>query len=167
MMVRLQGASVRRLINSERTIMTPTQTETKTASLRYAGGGAFLGESQSGHATVTSFANIPSAPTPMELLLISLGGCTGADVVSILEKKRQQVTAYEIEVRAERRAEHPRIYTSIEVIHKIRGREIDPKAVARAIELSETKYCSVSAMLAESVVISMRFEIIDEDSQST
>ncbi len=143
--------------------MTASQTETKTARLCYAGGEAFLGESQSGHATVTSFAHTPTAPTPMEMLLISLGGCTGADVVSILEKKRQRVTVYEIEVRAERRAEHPRIYTSIEVIHKIRGREIDPKAVAHAVELSETKYCSVSAMLAEAATISMRFEIINED----
>ena len=167
MMARLQGAYLRSLVNSEKTIMAASQTETKTARLRYAGGGAFLGESQSGHATVTSFAPDPSAPTPMEMLLISLAGCTGADVVSILEKKRHRVTGYEIEVRATRRAEHPRIYTSIEVIHKVRGREIDPKAVARAIELSETKYCSVSAMLAESAVISMRFEIIDEDSQST
>jgi putative redox protein len=92
-----------------------------------------------------------------------LGGCTGADVVSILEKKRQHVTGYEIEVRAERRDEHPRIYTSIEVIHRVRGAGIDPKAVAHAIELSETKYCSVSAMLGASARLSMRFEIQNED----
>ena len=92
----------------------------------------------------------------MELLLIALGGCTGADVVSILEKKRQRVTAYEIEVRGERRAEHPRIYTSIEVVHRIRGHKVDPKAVAHAIELSETKYCSVSAMLAVAAKITTR-----------
>lgn len=164
MIARLSGVSSRRaIVNSEKTIMTASETETKTASLRYAGSEAFVGESPSGHAAVTSFAHTPSAPTPMEMLLISLGGCTGADVVSILEKKRQRVTGYEIEVRAERRAAHPRIYTSIEVIHKIRGREIDPKAVAHAVELSETKYCSVSAMLAEAAVISMRFEIINED----
>ncbi|MEW6210222.1 MAG: OsmC family protein [Acidobacteriota bacterium] len=143
--------------------MTASETETKTARLRYAGGEVFLGESQSGHALVTSFAHTPSAPTPMEMLLISLGGCTGADVVTILEKKRQRVTGYEIEVRAERRAAHPRVYTSIEVIHKVRGREIDPKAVAHAVELSEKKYCSVSAMLSEAAAVSMQFEIINED----
>jgi putative redox protein len=99
----------------------------------------------------------------MELLLISLGGCTGADVSSILEKKRQKVTLYEIEIKAERRQEHPRIYTRIEVLHRLRGHGIDPKAVAHAVELSETKYCSVSAMLGATAQISMRFEIISDD----
>lgn len=143
-----------------------TNTEIKVMRLRYAAGEAFVAESQSGHAMVTSFAHDKvTAPTPMELLLISLGGCTGADVVSILEKKRQRVTAYEIEVRGERRAEHPRIYTSIEVVHRFRGHNIEPKAVAHAIELSETKYCSVSAMLAAASKITTRYEITDEDEQ--
>jgi putative redox protein len=141
-----------------------TNTETKVMRLRYAGGEAFVAESQIGHAIVTSFAHDKvTAPTPMELLLISLGGCTGADVVSILEKKRQRVTAYEIEVRGERRAEHPRIYTSIEVVHRIRGHHVEPKAVAHAIELSETKYCSVSAMLAAAAKITTRYEISDDE----
>jgi putative redox protein len=138
--------------------------ETKVARLHYAGGEAFVAESQSGHAIVTSFAHDKvSAPSPMELLLIALGGCTGADVVSILEKKRQKVTGYDIEVRAERRAEHPRIYTRIEVVHRVTGHNIDPKAVAHAVELSETKYCSVSAMLSASAEVSMRYEIQDEE----
>ena len=136
--------------------------ETKIARLRYAGGEAFVAESPSGHAMVTSFAHELAAPSPMELLLIALGGCTGADVVGILEKKRQRVTGYEIEVRAERRAEHPRIYTKIEVIHRVRGHNVDPKAVEHAVELSETKYCSVSAMLAASTELSMRYEIQDD-----
>lgn len=136
--------------------------ETKVARLRYAGGEAFVAESQSGHSMVTSFGAEHTAPSPMELLLIALGGCTGADVVGILEKKRQRVTGYDIEVRAERRAEHPRIYTRIEVIHRVRGYAVDPKAVAHAIELSETKYCSVSAMLGASAELSMRYEIQDD-----
>src|ERR1700730_4359653 len=97
-----------------------------------------------------------------EVLLIALGGCTGADVVSILERKRQRVTGYDIEVRAERRAEHPRIYTRIEVIHRVRGHNIDPKAVEHAMTLSETAYCSVSAMLGASAKVSMRYEIENE-----
>jgi putative redox protein len=141
-----------------------SNTETKVMRLRYAGEEAFVGESQSGHAMVTSFAHDKlTAPTPMELLLIALGGCTGSDVVGILEKKRQRVTHYEIEVRGVRRDEHPRIYTDIEVVHRFRGHKIDPKAVAHAIELSETKYCSVSAMLAASAHLTMRYEIADED----
>src|ERR1051325_8807080 len=138
--------------------------EIKVARLRFAGDEAFVAESQSGHAIVTSFAHDKlTAPTPMELVLIALGGCTGADVQSILEKKRQRVTSYEIEVRAERRAEHPRIYTKIEVIHHVRGHNVDPKAVAHAIELSETKYCSVSAMLQQAATVTARFEITSED----
>jgi putative redox protein len=137
--------------------------ETKVARLRYAGGEAFVAESQSGHALVTSFAHDKvMAPTPMELLLIALGGCTGADVVGILEKKRQRITGYEIVVSAERRAEHPRIYTRIDVTHQIRGHNIDPNAVQHAIELSESKYCSVSAMLGATAQITMRHEITDE-----
>jgi putative redox protein len=146
--------------------MTNPRAETKIARLRYAGGEAFVAESQSGHAIVSSFAHDKvTAPTPMELVLIALGGCTGSDVVSILEKKRQRVTGYEIEVRAERRAEHPRIYTSIEVVHRLRGHNIDPKAVAHAIELSETKYCSVSAMLSAAAKITTRYEIANEEEQ--
>lgn len=138
--------------------------ETKIAQLRYAGGEAFVAESPSGHAIVTSFAHDKiTAPTPMELLLMALGGCTGADVVGILEKKRQRLTGYEIEVRGHRRDEHPRIYTEIEVVHRLRGRALDPKAVAHAIELSESKYCSVSAMLGAAATLKMRYEIEDED----
>jgi putative redox protein len=137
--------------------------ETKVAKLRYDGGEAFVAESQSGHALVTSFAHDKvTAPTPMELVLIALGGCTGADVVGILEKKRQRITGYEIVVSAERRAEHPRIYTRIEVTHQIRGHNIDPNAVQHAIELSESKYCSVSAMLGATAQITMRHEITEE-----
>jgi putative redox protein len=138
--------------------------ETKIARLRYAGGEAFVAESPSGHAMITSFGHDKlTAPSPMELLLVALGGCTGADVVGILEKKRQRVTGYEIEVRAERRAEHPRVYTRIEVVHLLRGHDIDPKAVQHAVELSETKYCSVSAMLGASTQLTMRYEITSED----
>jgi putative redox protein len=137
--------------------------DTKVARLRYAGAEAFVAESQSGHAIVTGFAsdNLTS-PSPMELLLIALGGCTGADVVSILEKKRQRMTGYEIEVRGQRRSTHPRIYTDIEVIHRVRGRSLDPKAVAHAVELSETKYCSVAGMLTAAARITSRIEVIEE-----
>ena len=141
-----------------------TKSETKIASLRYAGGEAFVAESQSGHAFVTSFGHEKlTAPSPMELVLVALGGCSGADVVGILEKKRQRVTGYRIEVSGERRAEHPRIYTKIEVVHHVRGYSIDPKAVQHAIELSETKYCSVSAMLGASAELTMRYEITNEE----
>ena len=82
------------------------------------------------------------------------------DVISILRKQRQQVTGYEIEVTAERREEHPRAYTRIDILHRVRGHDVSPAAVEEAIRLSDTKYCSVHAMLAPAVTMTSRFEIL-------
>lgn len=101
-----------------------------------------------------------SAPSPMELLLLALGSCTGVDVVSILRKKRQDVLDYKIEVSGERRDEHPRSYKRLEVHHIVTGRNISEHAVSQAIELSETKYCSVAATLRPTAEIVSTFEII-------
>lgn len=142
---------------------TEPMVEPRIARLRYAGNEAFVAESPSGHAIVTGFGHDGlTSPTPMELILMALGGCTGADVVGILEKKRQSVTGYEIEVRGYRRDEHPRIYTRIELIHRVTGKSVDPKAVARAVELSETKYCSVSAMLGATTTIVSTIEVFED-----
>ncbi len=101
-----------------------------------------------------------SAPSPMELLLLALGSCTGVDVISILQKKRGDVTDYRIEVRGQRRDEHPRSYKRLEVHHIVTGRNISEQSVAKAIELSETKYCSVAATLTPTAEIVSTFEII-------
>ena len=102
-------------------------------------------------------------PSPVQAVQAALGGCTAMDVISILRKKRQQVTGYEVEVLAERRLDpHPRIFTRMEIIHRVRGRGINPAAVAEAIELSDTKYCAVHAMLEHAVAIRSRFEITEE-----
>jgi putative redox protein len=102
-------------------------------------------------------------PSPVQALQAALGGCTAMDVISILRKKRQPVTGYEVEVLAERRLDqHPRIFTRMEIIHRVRGRGINPVAVAEAIELSDMKYCAVHAMLEHAVAISSRFEITEE-----
>jgi putative redox protein len=95
-----------------------------------------------------------------------LGGCTGVDVISILRKKRARVTGYHIEVRGERRAEHPRAYTRLEVKHIVRGHNLSAKAVAQAIELSEQKYCSVAATLRPAAEIVSSYEIIAETETS-
>lgn len=100
--------------------------------------------------------------SPMEMLLIALGGCTGMDVVSILGKMRQDVTAYEVRVRGERASEHPKVYTDIEVEHIVTGRGLDPVAVERAVRLSETKYCSVSNTLAKAANVTFTYRIVDE-----
>jgi putative redox protein len=99
---------------------------------------------------------------PMELLLIALGGCTGMDVVSILKKMRQELTDYQIKIRGERAPEHPRAYTHITVEHIIRGRNLNPELVEKAVRLSETKYCSVLATINKAARVEVLTTIIDE-----
>jgi putative redox protein len=136
------------------------------ARIRFAGDDLFIGISPSGHAiTLDTGHDRSSAPTPVELLLIALGSCTGVDVVSILAKKRQHITDYFVEVSGERREEHPRSFKSMRVHHVLTGSNISPKAVEQAIELSETKYCSVAATLRPTVEIHSTFEIIEESQQ--
>jgi putative redox protein len=97
-------------------------------------------------------------PTPVELLLIALAGCTAMDVVSILQKKREPLEGLEVSVEGTRAPEHPKTYTEIQVVYRVRGR-VKAKSLAHAIELSEGKYCSVGAMLGKSAKITTRFEI--------
>ncbi len=101
-----------------------------------------------------------TGPEPKGLLLISLATCTGMDVISILRKKRQIVTGYEINVYATEATEHPKIYTSIVVEHMVSGPKVDAPAVARAIELSITKYCPVHALLSRVVPIEHLYRIL-------
>ena len=123
----------------------------------------FLGVTPSGHALPLDTDSQRSlASSPVELLLVALGSCTATDVASILVKKRQRVTSYIVEVTGERRDEYPRSFTSMKVHHILTGRSISPQAVAHAIELSETKYCSVAATLRPTVEIQSTFEIIQE-----
>jgi putative redox protein len=88
---------------------------------------------------------------PSELVMVSLGGCTAMDVISILRKKQQVVTAYEVDVSGEQRPSHPKAYTDVVVEHRVVGDPLDPEAVRRAIELSATKYCPVTAVLATGI----------------
>ncbi len=90
---------------------------------------------------------------PLELMAISLAGCTAMDVISILAKKRQDVTGFEVKVHAERAAEHPKVFTKVFIEYVVSGRNIDQASVERAVELSETKYCSAQAMLKKAVPI--------------
>jgi putative redox protein len=137
--------------------------KTTKAIIRFSGDDLFIAIAPSGHAQVVDAdSERRSAASPMELLLIALGSCTGVDVISILQKKRLQVTDYRIEVSGQRRTEHPRAYTAMQVHHILRGRNISEKAVAQAVELSEAKYCSVAATLRPTVEIVSTFEIIEE-----
>jgi putative redox protein len=111
--------------------------------------------------TIDTKGERKSAPTPVELLLVSVAACTAVDVVSILEKKRQDVTDYKVEISGERRDEHPRAFTKMHIHHIVYGRDVLEKAVADAIELSDTKYCSVAATVRPTVEITTSFEIIE------
>jgi len=124
-------------------------------------GRQFVAESGTGHAVVMDDANGKTGPKPIELALLALGGCTAFDVISILRKKRQTVTGYEIELRADQNPEPPCYFTRVEIKHRLRG-DIDPQAVEKAIHLSETKYCSVGAMISRTARIETTFEILPE-----
>jgi putative redox protein len=97
--------------------------------------------------------------SPTELLLVSLAGCTAMDVISILQKKRQDVTGFEVRAHGLRADDHPRVFTDITLEYVVRGHNVDPKAVERSIELSETKYCSVAGMLKKSVHITTTYRV--------
>ena len=97
---------------------------------------------------------------PLELLAIGLAGCTAMDVISILRKKQQDVTAFEVKVHADRASEHPHVFTHVWVEYVITGRQVDPKAVDRAVELSVTKYCPAQAMLSKAVPIEHKITIL-------
>jgi len=96
---------------------------------------------------------------PMEMLLLSLAGCTGMDVVSILSKMRQDVKDFRMTVEGERREEHPRIFTKITLHYYFKGKGLETDKIERAISLSQEKYCSVSAMLKESAEVKFTYEI--------
>jgi len=138
------------------------------AIVRFVSDDLFVGITPSGHSiTLDTDSSRSIAPSPTELLLLAAGACTATDVASILTKKRQHVTQYIIEVSGERRDEYPRRYTSMKVHHILTGRNLSERAVKQAIELSDTKYCSVAATLRPGVEIQTSFEIIEDTSDPT
>lgn len=137
-------------------------TDDSKATVQLKGDNLFSVTTPSGHSiTLDTDHERNSAPTPMELLLVALGSCTAVDVISILRKKRQEVTDYRVEVRGERRQEHPRSFKRMEVHHIVTGRNVSDQSVAQAIELSEQKYCSVAATLRPTAAIVSSYEIIE------
>lgn len=134
------------------------------ASITWQNGTSFTGTADSGFFLPmgTNVEGNKIGSSPMELLLMSLAGCTGMDVISILQKKRQDVTGFQVQVDGERAADHPRIYTHIKVHYVVRGRNVVPEAVERAISLSSEKYCAVSAMLNKAATLEHSYEIIAE-----
>jgi putative redox protein len=103
----------------------------------------------------------PQGGSPMELVALASAACTASDVISILQKKQQQVVEFEVNVIGVRAADHPKVFTEIDLEYVVAGRSIEPKAVERAIELSLNKYCSVNKMLENTVKINHRYRIVE------
>ncbi|MBK6724236.1 MAG: OsmC family protein [Acidobacteria bacterium] len=132
------------------------------ANVTYAGDGYFIGTTPSGiPQLMDSKGDRHAAPTPLEMLLVSVAACTAFDVQSILEKKRQDVTDYKVEITGTRAEDHPRKFTAFHINHIVHGRGVSEKALADAIELSDTKYCSVAATVRPTATITTSYEIIE------
>ena len=130
-------------------------------------GMTFRGASGSGHDVLMDAE--PAAggeergARPMEVILLAFGGCTGMDVISILRKMRQDVVGYEVRLVGERMEQQPTVFTDVTVEHVVRGRDLSVDNVRRAVELSATRYCPVSAMLSRGGVhVTERYRVIDE-----
>lgn len=103
----------------------------------------------------------PAGASPMELVALASAACTASDVISILQKKQQKVTGFEVHVVGLRAADHPRVFTEIDLEYVVTGQGLDSKAVERSIELSLVKYCSVNKMLENTVKINHRYRLIE------
>jgi putative redox protein len=135
------------------------------ATIKWTGEIGFAGKAESGHTIRMDGA--PEAggqnkgSRPMEVVLIGMGGCTAFDVVHILRKSRQEITDCVAELEAQRAETDPKVFTHIHIHFIVTGKDLDPKKIQHAIELSATKYCSASIMLAKTAKITHDFEIID------
>jgi putative redox protein len=120
-------------------------------------GVSFAGQSESGHTVVMDGPPDSGGKNlgvrPMEMLLLGLGGCTAFDVVMILERMREKVTALDVELEAERASEDPKVFTKVKLIYKLRGYGLKESSVARAVNLSAEKYCSASLMIGKTAKI--------------
>jgi putative redox protein len=134
------------------------------ATVRWAGRMTFIGKAGTNHLipmdTSPEFDGDNSATKPLELLLVALGGCTGMDIVPLLKKMRQDVTAVELNITAERSEEHPKVYTRIDIEYVVTGKTLEEDKVKRAVELSQEKYCSVSAILKKACPVNYTVRVV-------
>jgi len=139
--------------------------ELETASATLAEGMHFIGNIESFRWDLDAkedAGGVGVGPQPPRLLLLAMAGCTGMDVISILRKKRQQVSGLNVVVQGRRAEQHLKVYTHINMLYQVRGNNIDPQAVERAIELSTTRYCPVIGMLGKVAEVTTRYEIEEE-----
>jgi putative redox protein len=141
--------------------------DTYKATVQYAGDDLFIGIPPSGHALVMDMNHERRAgATPLEGLLVAVAACTAFDVESILKKKRQDVTAYKVEIEGWRKDDHPRAFIKFHIKHIVTGHNVSEKAVADAIKLSDTTYCSVAATVRPTAEITTSYEIVEAPKSS-
>ncbi|MEE4311525.1 MAG: OsmC family protein [candidate division KSB1 bacterium] len=135
------------------------------ANIKLVDGMAMVGKGETNHWVPMdgpeSLGGFSAGMRPMEMVLLGLGGCTAMDVLSIMRKKRVPFRDFEIKMKADRADDHPKVFTKIEITFIVYGQNIKERDVERAIELSETKYCSASAMLSKTAEIITRYEIVE------
>jgi putative redox protein len=134
------------------------------ATLNWETGVRFSARTQSGYALPVDSPSRPGhqGPSPMELVLVGLAGCTAMDVISILEKMRQPVRSLQVRVEAERAATHPKRFTAAEIVYDLRGEGLSREKAEHAVELSHSTYCSASASLRPDISITSRVLINGE-----
>lgn len=134
------------------------------AQLRLSGpsgtGRQFVATTGSGHHLLLDDPAGNTGPKPIELVAVAHAGCTAFDVINILRKKRQRITGYEVRIDADQRQDPPNVFTQVRIHHVLTGIDIDPRAVEDAIHLSESKYCSVGAMVEKSAELKTTFELV-------
>ena len=133
--------------------------------VKWRNGASFIGETDSGHALImdgpADLGGNNTGPRPMELLLTGLGGCTAFDVVMMLQKSRQKIQDCTVDIDATRADTEPRVFTKIHIHFTVYGEKLSDKQVARAVDLSASKYCSASIMLGKTADINHDYEIIE------
>ena len=135
------------------------------ATVNWKGDMAFVGMGDASGFPVQLDADtgVDKGARPMELIALGLAGCTAMDVISVLQKKRQNVTRFDVEVDAPRAEEHPKVFTSAVITYVVTGLNIEENAVLRAVELSATRYCPAQSMLGQVFPIDLRYEIYEEE----
>ena len=136
-----------------------------TAKISWVDGALFVAEGGSGHTiTMDGAADVGGrnlASRPMEVMLMGMGGCTAIDVVSMLRKQRQDIEGVEVSLSGERASDHPMVYTDVKVVYTVRGRKLNKALVERAVNLSDEKYCSATAMFKKTAKVSHEVVLVE------
>ena len=137
------------------------------ATVQWQNNMVFIGSSASGFQirmdADASFGGLESGVRPMEMIALGLAGCTAMDVISILRKKRQAVTQFEVRIDAPRSADHPKVFTRAIITYIVAGRSVSEDAVLRSIELAATKYCPAQIMFEPAVPMDLQYEIYEDE----